>query len=172
MPATENSQADPTALSVGGTGRAIAGGSLTSAALTEALLARIDAREPAVHAWAWLDPDAALAQARERDREITRGPLHGVPIGIKDLIDTADMPTSYGSPIHRNNRPADDNCVLSNGFAEDCSVTINLGFQGHVFKFLTVSNICSDLVTPRVSTRSPRADARGLRIMLPLDGCE
>ena len=46
-----------------------------------------------LRAWAYLDADAALAQARARDAEAPRGPLHGLPVGVKDVIDTADMPT-------------------------------------------------------------------------------
>ena len=49
-----------------------------------------------------------MAQARARDRCPTQGPLHGVPVGIKDLIDTSDMPTSYGSPIYAGHQPAWD----------------------------------------------------------------
>src|SRR4051812_20143397 len=71
-------------------------------------LERIEAREAELRAWAWLDPDAALAQARARDAEAPRGPLHGLPVGVKDVIDTADMPTAYGSPIYEGERPARD----------------------------------------------------------------
>jgi amidase len=75
-------------------------------------LARIEAREGELRAWAWLDPDAALAQARARDAEAPRGPLHGLPVGVKDVIDTADMPTAYGSPIYEGHRPERDaDCV-------------------------------------------------------------
>jgi Asp-tRNA(Asn)/Glu-tRNA(Gln) amidotransferase A subunit family amidase len=61
-----------------------------------------------VGAWHYLDPAAALAAARQRDSEPPRGPLHGIPIAVKDLIDTADMPTGYGSPIYEGHRPAAD----------------------------------------------------------------
>jgi Asp-tRNA(Asn)/Glu-tRNA(Gln) amidotransferase A subunit family amidase len=75
-------------------------------------LARIEAREGELHAWAYLDADAALAQARARDAEAPRGPLHGLPVGVKDVIDTADMPTAYGSPIYEGHRPERDaDCV-------------------------------------------------------------
>jgi Asp-tRNA(Asn)/Glu-tRNA(Gln) amidotransferase A subunit family amidase len=75
-------------------------------------LERIEAREGELRAWAWLDADAALAQARERDAEAPRGPLHGLPVGVKDVIDTADMPTEYGSPIYAGHRPERDaDCV-------------------------------------------------------------
>src|SRR5262245_9199069 len=84
--------------------QAIAAGTITSEALVTACLERIAAREERVGAWEYLDPEAALAQARARDRSPAQGPLHGVPIGIKDLIDTADMPTSYGSPIYAGHR--------------------------------------------------------------------
>ena len=59
-------------------------------------------------AWARLDSEAALAQARERDEEPARGPLHGIPVGVKDVIDTADAPTGYGSPIYAGHQPQRD----------------------------------------------------------------
>ena len=92
--------------------RRIARGELTSEAVVTACLARIEERDAVVRAWAYLDPDLALQQARARDREANRGPLHGVPIGVKDVIDTADMPTEMGSPIYRGHQPrADASCV-------------------------------------------------------------
>jgi amidase len=72
-------------------------------------LDRIEAREPEVQAWEALDPEGALEQARRVD---PRSPLRGLPVGIKDIIDTADFPTAYGSPIYRGHRPgADAACV-------------------------------------------------------------
>ena len=79
-------------------------------------LARIVAREPEIRAWAYLDPQHALAQARALDRMPHKGPLHGIPIGIKDVLDTHDMPTGYGSAIYRDHRPGrDSNCVARCG---------------------------------------------------------
>jgi len=85
---------------------------LSAEALMRACLARIAEREPLVHAFAYLDPDRALEEARACDRARTRGALHGLPFGVKDIIDTHDMPTQYGSPIHTGHRPsADAACV-------------------------------------------------------------
>ncbi len=78
-----------------------------------ASLERIAAREPEVRAWSYLDRDAALARARELDRGPVRGLLHGLPIGVKDLFDTADMPTTYGSAIYEGHRPAADAAVVA-----------------------------------------------------------
>lgn len=91
---------------------AIAKGSLTSSALVSACLARIGLREEAVGAWEYLDPDKALEQARAIDKGPRRGLLHGLPVAVKDLMDTVDMPTRYGSPIYQAHRPdADAACV-------------------------------------------------------------
>ena len=84
--------------------------------LTEACLARIAAQEPRVQAWAFLDPDLARTQARRCD-EIRRagrpqGPLHGIPVGVKDIMDTRDMPTEHGTPIHTGRRPSRDAAVV------------------------------------------------------------
>ena len=85
---------------------------MKSEALVSACLERIAKREPEVHAWAYLDAERALAEARQRDAEAPRSPLHGVPVGIKDVIDTADMPTEYNSPIYRGHQPKwDAACV-------------------------------------------------------------
>ncbi len=87
-------------------------GKLTAEALVRSCLERIDAREAQVKAWVHLDRDFALAQARECDKSARRGPLHGVPFAAKDIMDTADLPTEYGSPIYQGNRPrADAACV-------------------------------------------------------------
>ena len=92
--------------------RGIASGALTAEAVTLACLERIGAREPAVKAFAFLDTELALAQARRCDAEPSRGPLHGVPIVVKDVLNTADMPTEMGSPIYAGHRPeADAACV-------------------------------------------------------------
>ena len=87
---------------------AIANGTLTSAALVQSCLDRIHSREDEIGAWIHLDEAVALEQARECDQRPARGPLHGVPVGIKDIIDTHDMPTSYGSPIYTGHQPAGD----------------------------------------------------------------
>lgn len=90
----------------------IQSGDLTSEALVRACLERIEEREPAVAAWVHLDPDYSLAQARERDRSKSHGPIHGIPFAVKDIMDTADMPAEYGSPIYKGHRPfADAACV-------------------------------------------------------------
>jgi len=93
--------------------RRIAAGTLTAEALMRACLDRVSVREPAVEAWAWLDPDQAMAAARTADHAPSRGPLHGVPVGLKDVIDTADMPTENGSPLHAGRQPAHDASVAA-----------------------------------------------------------
>jgi Asp-tRNA(Asn)/Glu-tRNA(Gln) amidotransferase A subunit family amidase len=86
----------------------LARGELSAEELTRACLARIAAREPTVQAWESLDEERALAEARRVDASGRKGPLHGLPVGVKDLIDTADLPTSYGTSLHRGHRPARD----------------------------------------------------------------
>ena len=88
--------------------RKLARREVTAEAVLMSCLERIDEREHEVQAWSHIDRDGALARARELDRGPVRGLLHGVPIGVKDLFDTADMPTTYGSPIYSGHRPAAD----------------------------------------------------------------
>ncbi|KAB2942493.1 MAG: amidase [Hyphomicrobium sp.] len=110
--------ADPTALTATTAAEAIRDGVLSSEELVRACLARIGAREDEVQAWEHLDPDLALAQAREADAALrarpAAGALHGVPIGIKDIIDTCDLPTENGSPVFAGRRPERDaTCVAA-----------------------------------------------------------
>ena len=86
---------------------------LRAADLVRACLDRVAQRDGEVHAFAHIDPDAALAQARELDAGPLRGPLHGLPLGVKDLFDTTDMPTTYGSPIYAGHRPAADAAAVA-----------------------------------------------------------
>jgi len=92
-------------------------GLLTSCELVEACLARIDELEPTIGAWAHLDRDIALQQARAADefrkRGLPIGALHGLPIGIKDIIDTADYPTERGTVLHQGRRPPRDATLVS-----------------------------------------------------------
>src|SRR5687768_12309469 len=104
-------------LSASDAARAIRDGAVTSEQLVDACLARIREAEPQVQAWQFLDPAHALAQARALDEQhragAPAGPLHGVPVGIKDIIDTADMPTEDGTVLHAGRTPARDATVVA-----------------------------------------------------------
>ena len=99
---------DLNTLSASEAAEAIARGAISSEALVRACLARIEAREDIVHAWSALDADGAIAQARACDAGPRRGPLHGVPFGVKDVLATADLPTQMGSPIYAGFRTRGD----------------------------------------------------------------
>jgi amidase len=91
---------------------AVARGDVTCEQVAQSCIDRINSRESVVKAWAHFDPDTVLAQARKLDHAATRGRLHGIPVGVKDVIDTFDMPTEMGSPIYRGHQPsADAPCV-------------------------------------------------------------
>jgi Asp-tRNA(Asn)/Glu-tRNA(Gln) amidotransferase A subunit family amidase len=92
----------------------LARGELSAEAVARAALDRIAEREPSIHAWQHLDAEGALAAARALDARGVPGLLGGVPLGVKDIIATADLPTRYGSPIYEGFRPAADaHCVTA-----------------------------------------------------------
>ena len=95
-------------LSAAAAARKLARREITAEALLADCLERIAAREGVVHAWTCIDAEASLQRARALDAQGPAGLLHGLPIGVKDLFDTFDMPTTYGSPIYAKHRPAAD----------------------------------------------------------------
>jgi Asp-tRNA(Asn)/Glu-tRNA(Gln) amidotransferase A subunit family amidase len=99
-----------------GMAAAMQAGLTTSVQIVETCLSRIDDRDLEIHAWVSVDRDGALAVAVERDRERatgkTRGPLHGIPIGIKDIVDVEGMVTGAGSPLMSQGPPADRDAEL------------------------------------------------------------
>jgi len=104
-------------LSASDAARAIRDGAISSEQLVEACLARIRETEAQVQAWQYLDPAHALAQARALDEQRAQGKpigaLHGLPVGIKDIMDTADMPTEDGTVLHAGRNPAHDAAVVA-----------------------------------------------------------
>lgn len=102
-PGTPSTEAKA-ALSVVELSRAIADKKATPREIVEMLLTRIQEQDAQVQAWAYLDPEKARKAAESAGHEVAagklRGPLHGIPFGIKDIFDTADMPTSWGSPLY------------------------------------------------------------------------
>ncbi len=92
-------------------------GRISSEQLVGICLEQIERLEEAVQAWAHLDPEYALEQAREADKELqkgrTLGPLHGVPVGIKDIVDTRDFPTEDGTVLHAGRRPQCDATLVT-----------------------------------------------------------
>ena len=91
-------------------------GSLSSVDLVRACLAKIDETDAQLKAWAHIDADAAIAQAEVLDdirrRGYATGPLHGVPIGLKDIVDTKDFPTENGSVIFKDRQPDTDAALV------------------------------------------------------------
>jgi Asp-tRNA(Asn)/Glu-tRNA(Gln) amidotransferase A subunit family amidase len=114
---------------------AIAAGTLTARALADAQLARVAATDAAIDAWVHLDPDHVRAEADGRDAapRAGRGALHGIGVGVKDIVATADQPTQMGSPIYEGNRPREDaECIArlkrAGGFVFGKAVTTAFAF--------------------------------------------
>lgn len=141
----------PADLSLAAAAAEIAAGRLTSEAIVATCLQRIAERDPAVGAFAWADPAYAIEQARAADRWRQTGngcgPLHGVPVAVKDVVDTADMPTENGSPIFSGRRPA-----------KDAACVAALRSAGAIIIGKTVSTELA-LMTP-AATRNPAAPGR------------
>lgn len=97
--------------------RRIRTGELKPSELTERCLSRIDALEPRLHAWVCVDRDGALAAAKQLDAELAagkyRGALHGIPIGVKDIVDVEGLPTRAGSPLTSDKHVAKDAAVVA-----------------------------------------------------------
>lgn len=113
-------QSDPSRmnwLSASDASRAIRDGAVSSLELVEACLERVREVDPGIEAWAFLDPEGVRAQARAADdwRKEGKpiGPLHGIPVGIKDIIDTGDQPTEDGSVLHAGRLPDRDAAVVA-----------------------------------------------------------
>src|SRR5579864_4391664 len=90
--------------------------SFSAVELMEATLERIDLAEPLIHAFAWRDREQSLSDARSADLALTKGAstgaLHGIPVGVKDLLYTKGIPTEAGSRVLRGFRPAHDATVV------------------------------------------------------------
>jgi Asp-tRNA(Asn)/Glu-tRNA(Gln) amidotransferase A subunit family amidase len=97
--------------------RLVRDGVLSSEQVVRACLEQVGRREGDVQAWAYLDPEYVVEQARAADEFRLSGgavgPLHGVPVGLKDIIDTADMPTENGSVLHAGRTPSRDATVVA-----------------------------------------------------------
>lgn len=151
--------ADPTRLPVGQLRDWLAEGALSAVAAAEAFLAVIDAKEPQVGAWAHLDRALVLNQAQALDahRKAGRpiGPLHGIPVGLKDLIDTRDLPTENGTAADAGRRPT-----------EDANVTARLRAAGALIMGKTVTTETAYFTpgktrNPHDPTRTPGGSSSG-----------
>ena len=139
--------------------RAMRGGAFSSVELVQACLARVREAEPIVQAWQYLDEEHALAQARACDAGRAEGracgALHGLPVGVKDIIDTEDMPTENGTLLHAGRAPQ-----------HDATVVTMLRAAGAVIMGKTVTTECAAYApgktrNPHDPTRSPGGSSSG-----------
>ncbi|KAI9372842.1 amidase signature domain-containing protein [Aspergillus egyptiacus] len=130
--------------------RLIREGTLTVESYARSLLSRIEARDSAVQAWAYLDPEYVLKQAKELDKIPleSRGPLHGVAVGVKDVIYTKDMPTEHNSPLYKSSQvPVDA-----------ASIAILRAAGALIFGKTTTTEFAATTAGP--ATRNPHNPAR------------
>jgi len=149
----------------------MAEGSLTSEQLVQSCLDRIREREDTVQAWSYVDWDGALERARECDRTPSSGPLHGVPVGIKDIVDTADMPTELGEPEIYAGRQPDRDATLVQHLRDSGVVVV-----GKTAPSKHTIMLPGKTRNPHDPTRSPGASSSGSAAavadyMVPLAVC-
>ena len=108
---------EPFQLSVAEAAGEIRQGNLSPVELAQSLLARIDALDPSLKAWVTIDREEVLSEAKRREDELgqggPKGPIHGVPVGLKDIYYTAGMLTACGSRINADFVPDYDATTVS-----------------------------------------------------------
>ena len=166
---TEISQATATQL-----GSKLRSGELSALEVVDACLERIDDRDSETRAWTTIDAEFARSRARTLDSGPVRGPLHGVPIGVKDIIATAALPTQYESPIYASHQPYRDAACVAAALAASA---IALGMTATTeFAFLSPTTTVNPrdpahtpaLATARISVpagRGPHGLPVGLQII-------
>ncbi|KAJ5627579.1 hypothetical protein N7528_005006 [Penicillium herquei] len=119
----------------------------------QSLLGRIEERDAIVKAWAYLDPEFVSSQARALDQVPyeERGPLHGLAIGVKDIMNTKDMPTQYGSPIYKGHQSCFDSSAVA--ILRDAGKTTTTEF--------TVTNSGPETTNPHDPNRTPGGSSCG-----------
>ena len=157
--------------SIRAVGAAFRAGQSTPFDVTQAALERIAATEPLVHAWALVDPERALNAAEQASAElasgIDRGPMHGIPCGIKDIFDVAGWPTRCGSAARRDAPPA----------VRDAFAVANLREAGAVFLGKTVTQeFAAGVVSPParnpwLADRIPGGSSGGSAVSVALGTC-
>ena len=169
--AAAGSIADPFKLTAVEAAQLMAAGSLTSEELVRSCLDRIDERENTVQAWSYVDREGALKHARECDRSPSSGPLHGIPVGIKDIVDTADMPTLLGEPeIYAGRQPDTDATLVRNLRAAGAVIVGKTAPSKHTIMLPGKTR------NPHDPTKSPGASSSGSAaavadFMVPLTVC-
>ena len=147
---------EPYQLTLGQMAKALRTKTLTSEALVTSCLERIAAVDPEVLAWARLDGNAALSRARQLDQEPPLSLLHGIPIGVKDIIDTDDFITSYNSPIYQTHRPTTNANIVTRALDAGAIVLGKTTTQ----EFATRGNI-SPTRNPHSALHSPGGSSSG-----------
>ncbi len=135
--------------------RKLEAGEINAERLVRDCLARIEAREPVVQAWDYLDPKSAIEQAQALDASPRRSPLHGIPIGIKDIFDTKDMPTGHGFPPYQG---------LESGVDSKCVAQVRAAGLLIIGKTLTTEFACSQprqTTNPHDPKRTPGVSSSG-----------
>jgi len=122
----EGAATDPARMTAAEAAAALAAGTLSAEELARAALDRIARFDARLRAVVWLEPDLLLARAREADKAMRPGRLHGLLLGVKDMIDTADMPTQHNSPLHVGHRPGQDAAVVAVARAEGALIAAKL----------------------------------------------
>ena len=150
---------EPNSLSAVEAARRIREGRLTSEKLVTACLKRIDETDGQLKAWASVDRDHALAQARALDEQRMRGkptgPLHGVPVGLKDIIDTYDFPTERGSPVFAGRQTSEDARIVE--ALREAGAVILGKTKTTEFAFMHPT----DTTNPHNTTRTPGGSSSG-----------
>lgn len=166
---------DPIWLSIGDAGELLRQRRLSAVELAQACLRRIESRNPALNAFVTVTAEAALAQARTLDAELRagrpRGPLHGIPVALKDVIDTAGIRTTAGSAQYAARVPSEDAEVVRRLRAAGAVLLGKLNMDEFAYSFTSETSVHGPSHNPWDERRSPGGSSGGAGIAVATGMC-